>query len=248
MRKFIPIIILLLGLVVLIAAVIFVRNKGKNDLIQPESDNDIALTEVNFSNRPYVSLTPSSDGHWLTLKVEKIKIDAQTLDYELLYQSGEGRTLGVPGSIKLTDTTTIERKLLLGSESSGKFRFDEGVEKGTVTLKFRNDKGKLVAKFQSDFVLKNMEKELQSNDGIASFTFENAIPQYIVLMNTIGLQENKITGVKSGPYGLFSSLDAKDIIIKVKFSGHNSVYIYENGDFVMLEEGITNKLGVFASI
>ena len=43
---------------------------------------DVALPE-----RPVVSLTPTIDGHYLNLKIEKIVIDAKSLDYELLYKT-----------------------------------------------------------------------------------------------------------------------------------------------------------------
>ena len=64
---------------------------------------------------------------------------------------------GVPGTAKL-DGGDIERKMLLGSESSGKFRYDEGVKGGTLTLRFRNSKGRLIGKLSTEFTLTSPKK------------------------------------------------------------------------------------------
>jgi len=66
---------------------------------------------------------------------------AASMDYELIYSTSDGGQQGVPGTVKLTGTD-IDRPLLLGSESSGKYRYDAGVEQGTMTLKFRDASGK----------------------------------------------------------------------------------------------------------
>ncbi len=149
MKKLLPIILFLVGLVVF-AGVYFFVIKGKK---VSEEVEDEPVAEIPAEMRPFASLTPSSDGHWLKLLIRDIKIEAVSLDYELLYKTREGNTQGVPGTIKLEGQTQIERDLLLGSESSGKFRYDEGVSEGSLTLRFRNEKGKLVGKLSTDFTL-----------------------------------------------------------------------------------------------
>src|SRR3972149_8163539 len=160
MKKFLPLIFLLLGVLVLVG--VFFLIKGKKEVPQDEEEK---VPEIAFENRPITSLTPSEDGHWLKLQIDKVKIKAKSLDYELLYKLPDGRTQGVPGTVDLSSTTKIERDLLLGSESSGKFRYDEGVEEGTLTLRFRNSKGILTAKFLTEFSLISDTKTLSSIDG-----------------------------------------------------------------------------------
>lgn len=201
-KKFLPLILLLLGIIVIVGAYFFVsRNKKDKETAEDES----TLMEVALSDRPITSLTPSDDGHWLTLLVEKITIDAASLDYELLYKLPDGRTQGVPGSITLKGENEIERELLLGSESSGKFRYDEGVEQGTLTLRFRNDKGKLIAKFSTEFVLSSGVSELASVDETFTVSLSKKSSEYFVVMETFGVQEVPSSEVVSGPYGVFSS-------------------------------------------
>lgn len=208
MKKYLPIIIFAVGLLVFVGGFIFVRSRQSSPSATPSSQDE-PVADIPFDKRPFVTLTPTSDGHYLVLNIENIKVDnASVLDYELLYQVADGRTQGVPGSIKL-DESKIEKELLLGSESSGKYRYDEGVETGTLTLRFRNDKGKLVGKLSTDWHLQSNTKELASVDGSFQFAL-NSAPKgvYFVTMQTFGVaqmpdgfsaSENQMV------YGIFNS-------------------------------------------
>ena len=202
MKKYLPFIILLLGIVVLIAVYFLVIKKPAE---VPEEQSDIAIT-VSLNERPVASLTPSADGHWLKLKVGKLIASAASMDYELLYGLPDGRSQGVPGTITLAGQREIERDLLLGSESSGKFRYDEGVKEGTLTLRFRNDKGKLLTKFITKFRLASNTIDLNSIDEKFVYTLKKASAKdFFVVMETFGIPNETDSEVVSGPYGVFSS-------------------------------------------
>lgn len=203
MKKFLPLILLVLGIVVLVLVYFLVikpKSSGTN-----EEEQVASLMEVSLDDRPVTSLIPTADGHWLTLKVDKINIPAATMDYELLYDLPDGRTQGVPGTITLNNLKVIERKLLLGSESSGKFRYDEGVKEGTLTLRFRNSGGKLIAKFTTKFALLSNTKELTSVDGVFKATLDKTPKAFFVIMETFGIPASSPSEVKAGPFGLFTS-------------------------------------------
>lgn len=151
-KKYLPFILVGVGVLVLVGAFLFIRSSKKVGI------EDETVKEIPVEQRPLVSLVPSSDGHWLKLKIEKIKVvKAASLDYELLYSLPDGRTQGAPGTIKL-DGNDIVRDLLLGSESSGKFRYDEGVSGGTMTIRFRDSKGKLIGKLSTKFTMSSPKK------------------------------------------------------------------------------------------
>jgi hypothetical protein len=200
-KKFLPLILLGLGILVLVLVYFFVIRKPAEE---ETTEEDQGLVEVSLKDRPITSLTPSADGHWLKLKIEKIKVSAKTLDYELLYQLPDGRTQGVPGTVKLTGEDSFTRDLLLGSESSGKFRYDEGVEEGTLTLRFRNDKGKLLAKFSTKFHLQSNTKEISSTDGKLKANLNKLSKAFFVTMEVFGVP-GSIENAKTGPYGIFTS-------------------------------------------
>lgn len=232
MKKYLPFILLGLGIVILLVA-LFVLRKPKDSSDEAEE----AVAEIALSQRPVVSLTPSEDGHWLKLFVEKIVIEAASMDYELLYKLPDGRTQGVPGTVKLDGQESIERDLLLGSESSGKFRYDEGVENGTLTLRFRNDKGKLIAKLSTDFGLVTEVSEITSSDGSFKFTLASDSTDYFVVMSSFGVYEVPETDIVSGPFGIFSS--SGDLVGRAEN--------FKHWDKTSWSDGQTTSSTIFAS-
>ncbi len=240
MKKFLPLILLLVGVIVLILVYFLVIRKPANE--GSEAVNE-SVPEVALADRPVTSLTPTADGHWLNLKIDKIKINAASLDYELLYQLPDGRTQGVPGTISLAGQTKIERKLLLGSESSGKFRYDEGVEEGNLTLRFRNDSGKLAARMATKFRLQSNTKELGSVDGKFKVSLDKLPSKtFFVTMETFGLPAD-IAAV-SGPYGVFSSSSDK-LTGTIKLAGGN-IQRWTGSAWVP-ETGSTSVIGIFVT-
>jgi len=240
MKKFLPIILFVLGIVVLGLVYFFVIKAPKKSNVEEDTDT---LIEVPLSDRPVVSLTPTTDGHWLNLKIDKIKISgAYSMDYELLYNLPDGRTQGVPGSITLNGQSLIERKLLLGSESSGKFRYDEGVKEGTITIRFRNDKGKLIARFTTKFALLSNTKEPESVDQKFSVVLEKSVKGFMVLMETFGIPASAPSDIKSGPYGIFYS-ESTSLKGEAKLESYVP-YLYTNSNW----EKNTFDSGIFIGL
>ncbi len=243
MKKFLPIILLVLGVLVFVVVFFVVRGKKKKALPTEES----ALIEVSLDDRPVVSLTPSEDGHWLTLKIEKIVIDADSMDFELLYQVPDGPTQGVPGSVDIAGKNSFEAELLLGSESSGKFRYDEGVSEGTITLRFRNEKGKLLIKFKSDFHLQSDTKNLSSVDEKFSYTLDDNYHDFYVVMETIGVPKEISGDVKSGPYGIFSYPREEKFNGEVSLDG-DSKFLWTGTKWEDLENDNSSDIGIFVGV
>ena len=238
MKKFLPLLILLLGVGVLIGAYFFIKGRGVK-----EEDAGEEVAEVAFERRPVTSLTPSSDGHWLKLTIDKFKGLGESLDYELLYQLPDGRTQGVPGSITLGSESVIERDLLLGSESSGKFRYDEGVKEGTLTLRFRNSKGKLTAKFLTEFILISDTKSFSSIDGKFKYELTKASKDFFVVMNTFGAPSGYSGQPTSGPYGVFSS--SKSSLPGSVSLDSGNIQAYVGAKWASLDGGDASDVGIF---
>ncbi len=243
LKKYLPFVLVVVGLLVF-ASFYFLFIQGKSEVADGEDTS--ALINVELVDRPYTTLTPSSDGHWLKLNISKIKIPAYSLDYELLYHLPDGAPQGVPGTIMLNGQETIERDLLLGSESSGRFRYDEGVENGTLTLRFRNDKGKLLAKFVSDFHLQNSVAQLTSVDGNFSYTL-GRVPQrtFFVTMPTFGVPGELPEGsISSEPYGVLSSSSSTQ---PGTVGINGNVHRWTGNMWENLTQGASSDLGLFIS-
>ena len=183
----------------MVGAFFLIRN-SKN-----AGSEDETVKEIPVEQRPIVSLIPSGDGHWLKLKIEQIKVEgAVSLDYELLYTLPDGRVQGVPGTVKIKGD--VIRDLLLGSESSGKFRYDEGVESGSMTVRFRNLKGKLIGKLSTKFHMQTGVKELTSADGKFTYSPDKISKGvYYVTMETFAEPNPSTVVVYKDGYGVFSS-------------------------------------------
>lgn len=203
LKKYLPLILLGVGVLVLILVFVVIKDKKSVAVVD---DSDV-IVEVPFAQRPVANLTPTSDGHYVNLKIDKITLPkVASLDYELLYELPDGRTQGVPGTVELKGETIFERKLLLGSESSGKFRYDEGVNGGSLTIRLRGSNGKLLAKFSTKWHLQSVDSELTSIDQNFTYKLEKKPKgMYFVTMETFGLMDSSLTSVASGPYGIFSS-------------------------------------------
>jgi len=183
----------------LVGAFFLIRN-SKN-----AGSEDETVKEIPVEQRPIVSLIPSGDGHWLKLKIEQIKVEgAVSLDYELLYTLPDGRVQGVPGTVKIEGD--VIRDLLLGSESSGKFRYDEGVESGSMTVRFRNLKGKLIGRLSTKFRMQTGTKELSSEDGTFKYTLDS-IPKgvYFVTMMPFNEPNPSTVVIYQNGYAIFAS-------------------------------------------
>ncbi|KKQ95615.1 MAG: hypothetical protein UV74_C0013G0281 [Candidatus Woesebacteria bacterium GW2011_GWB1_43_14] len=238
MKKYLPVLLFILGLLVVVAAFFVVKSRKSSGIIEDESVPEIPLGE-----RPYTSLTPTADGHYLKLEIKGIKVSgAESLDYELLYETKDEVTQGVPGSIMLSGKTSIDRELLLGSESSGKFRYDEGVTEGKLTLRFRNGGGKLLGKLSTDFHLQTDTKSLLSLDGKFSFDLDKASDEFFIVMSTFGLPGEVAGDISDGPYGIFSSGgdDFGGIV--------NMARMWDGSSWGELSGGKASGLGVFVNL
>ncbi|HSX49124.1 MAG TPA: hypothetical protein VLE44_02600 [Candidatus Saccharimonadales bacterium] len=203
-----PIIIILLVAILFIAGVFIIRrNNSGTSTDQEETQN---VPDLPVDQRPIAMLIPKSDGHWLTLKVEGIKVPgAVSMDYELLYKANNGQavtTQGVPGTVQLKGLTSVSRDLLLGSESSGKFRYDKDVENGTLTIRFRDGSGKLLGKVMTDWHLQTSTTVLTSVDGSFKYTLDKAATGvWFVTMQSFGNAVGANVVVYSNGWAIFSS-------------------------------------------
>ena len=241
MKKYLPFIILGLGVLVFVVAFFVMRRPAKEVTEEDEEGN---LIELKLDEMPVVYLTPTADGHYLNLKIEKIKVpNAVTLDFQFLYDVPDKVQQGSSGDDIDIGSGSFATDLLLGSESAGKFRYDEGVEKGILTLWFRDSDKKLITKVETDFHMQSDTEVLSSNDG--KFKFEIVKPKGIfIVMNTLGLPDGyefDINSVEYGPYGVFSenySTNGKGV-----FTNSSDYYKYD-GEWRTNEGGI----GIFVQL
>jgi len=200
-KKYAPVLVLVAILILVVGIVFAVRSRSTSDT-EMEEEN---IPELAEHQRPFTTLTPTEDGHYLVLAVNDIDVPgASMMEYEIFYETAEGINQGVPGRVTLTGPQSVEREILLGSESSGKFRYDEGVDDGTLTLKFRDVDGKFIGKVKTTWRLYQGTQDLSSDDGALTYSLDDVSESYFVVMNTFGLPAS-FDGLTTGPYGVFAS-------------------------------------------
>lgn len=172
--------------------------------------------ELTAEEKPDISLTPTSDGHTLALKVKKIPTKFTTADYELIYTAKDGNIeieKGVSGTIKLTGTSFEKNDILLGTASCTngcKYKYDEGVDSGTLTLTLTTD-NKEYTNFETPFALIN-GTTLNKNKKI-TITSEN-----FVINGTATSKSDYFIAIKNfnGNYSVFSSGTGKGKITSIE--------------------------------
>lgn len=212
MKKNFPLILALAGVFFAIFVAFIVFKKTKSVDVN-NNTSEANVPEISESEWPAISLIPSEDpkvpnslGHFLDFRVEKINIpNAKTMDYELIYSTTNGGQQGVPGTVQLNGNS-VERKLLMGSESSGKYRFDDGVKYGTITIRFRDANGKLLGKLSTNFHLQFGETILSSQDGQFKYTLDEPTRGvYFLTMKTFAKPEDTKMVVWHSGYAVFAS-------------------------------------------
>lgn len=193
--------------------------------------------EQTIKERPYVSLLPSSDGHWLTLELKNIVKGTKSLEYDLIYMADvEGNRLergvstgGVP--IDLSGQTEYSKKNLLGSASCTtgvcKYKYDENVTEGTLSMTLTSPNGK--DKYDSVYRIQKgseAKEAFTTGDGIFSLTTNNlpAKNAYLVI-SSIGIPVPLPEGVspKTVPYAVYPALSGKGTV-SFKTSSIGNVY------------------------
>ena len=255
MKKNLTIILVLIAILAVVVGVFLViRGRNRNKIVDKEVQEPTTL-ETPLVDRPFVVLIPRADGKEFTMEISRIK-NTKTIEYELVYLS-QGLSRGVIGSIETNGETNVSRKMLLGSCSKDVCKYDEGVEEGTLTLRFRGTDG--VRKFTADFHLQQGKQDLVSMDGKFKLNGKFSSTTYYLTMSTIGLPEEITAKVVGGPYGIFTAgsstvknvsltlglneqLDTAKLLL---FNGKSSIeqtgVKIDNGNLI----GTVNSLGTF---
>lgn len=195
---------------------------------------------------PYITLTPNSAGQVLSLSVTKIDDKAASLEYELVYNTDKGILQGVPGSVDLEGKSGLTRDLTLGTCSSGVCRYDKGVKDINLTIRLRNDKGKLLGKFSTGVALLSKTRELESSDGKFILMLDKQGTSFYVVMQTGAVPGTSPGEAAAGPYGVFSSGDTRQSG-RVTLSG-GAIYVYDGTKWAKLTDGKTSILGTFVAV
>jgi hypothetical protein len=218
-------IIVILLLVVIALAVFGLKKISSRSSAVPAEPTPIPEPpiEESIGERPFVSLLPTADGHWVTLDVKNLPKGTQGLEYDLIYLAEvEGSKIergvttgGKP--IDLKGAGEYNKKMLFGSASCTtgvcKYKYDENVTEGTLTLKVI---GTGTVRYETAYRLQRGAEAkvdgLSTGDGNFRLTAASLPAKTLYLTtSTIGVPTPLPAGVtpKSVPYGVFPALSGK---------------------------------------
>lgn len=135
---------------IIVLVILFITlNKPKPKNEEPQEDvlpksEIIPTVDANVE----VMLIPKSNKE-VVLTINKIPSGTTSIEYELSYLAKGDLPKGVIGTIPIETEENIERSITLGTCSSGKCVYDQGVESIKVSLKFVGDYGSRV--FEKEF-------------------------------------------------------------------------------------------------
>lgn len=128
-------------LIIIFLAVFFVfRGKGnqKQELANLEPTETVIPT---VDSSVQVNLTSTSAGKEVVLDIQGIPTGTESIDYELSYQTRQQGLQGVIGTLAIQNESGYEKRITLGTCSSGKCVYHEVVGKIKLTLKFTGSYG-----------------------------------------------------------------------------------------------------------
>ena len=214
---------------------------GKKSVQQPTSTKakkTITVNTLAIEERPYITfipkskIEPKSQGHWITFIVDNTGKFKQ-LEYEFEYTTGSMIQGGL-GRIDFSkERPPVSKEIAFGSESKGKYKYDEGVYTGQFTFTFSNGED---AALRADFNLQNAGE----NNGIfyppdAKVKLETGKDlksgDYLIIASTLGLPEPVNKKVIAGPYGFYadSSRSLSSSTITFEEAGENAQILIWNG-------------------
>jgi len=135
-------IIAAVAFIVLIAGVyfLFIFHKNPKEAKRSETSSEVKeITQIDLTKRPFVTLTPTSDGAEIIISIENMS-DFDRIEYELTYMADNPQVPGnkIERGATGTDVNTKDQKykksILLGTASKGVRSPDTGITDGKLTM------------------------------------------------------------------------------------------------------------------
>lgn len=186
---------------------------------------------IDVKDRPYIIISPNSDGKNITIAVNSIKKDASDVDYELEYQAGS-LLQGVFGSLELGQLPTSTKQLLGSCSAGGACTYHEDVKGGHLTSRF-NGKENYALKSEWKYI-ENIKKEDSFSSKDAKFQISSPVLENVrlaVIFNTPGFPEELDGTIASDPYSLqtIPQISGKASLTMRALEEGNSVIMGWNG-------------------
>lgn len=138
-KKTIVIASVIVVIILLVGGYLFLGRKSTKPAQTSTEPTEVVIPTIDSSVK--VDLTSTIPGKEVLLSIKNIPANTNTIEYELSYQTQQQGLQGVIGTIILTKESEYEKKLTLGTCSSGTCVYHQVVGKIKLTLKFSGGYG-----------------------------------------------------------------------------------------------------------
>lgn len=234
-------------LIVVAIFFLFIYQKGPEKIKPQENANDVKqLSEISLEKRPYVTLTPTSDGAEIIISIENMG-QFDKIEYELTYMAdnpqivGEKIERGSTGTDVNTKDAKYKKSILLGTASRGVRNPDKSITDGKLTMHFAKGDAQYLSETNWDLIQAGaMPQQIHDRSSKFAVSLPSLGKDYwIILADTIGLPAQhgdfKTENVLLPVYGSFSVAPefakAADLSIKLSQDAKSfQLYSYSHTD------------------
>jgi hypothetical protein len=143
-------------------------------------------TNLPVNEQPFIQLSPTADGHYVTINILALKKPATSLNYEMEYQTGS-MLQGFQGFLELSDLPLSEKKLFGSQSAGGAITYHEDIKGGSFLAEFMGPEDYAVKSNWRYFTNSDRQSEFSSQD--TKFTITNASLanySYLIIYNSPG--------------------------------------------------------------
>ncbi len=205
----------------------FLDKAKKNTQSNNTSPEPILISTLTLAQRPYLLLEPKSSvepkslGHWVTVNIIDPK-EFERVEYEFEYTTATIIQGGMGRLDFRREPAPIKKEIAFGSASKGKYKYDEGVNKGHFIFHFFKEDKEAVLK--TDFILETRMMNggiFRTADGKGRLEVDKtdlAENDYLLIASTLGLPQMPQNQVLAGPYSFYADSPKKLKESKVIFN------------------------------
>lgn len=238
-------------LVAAVVAIFLIRN-NKQPAADPEPGNNKKkisqpVNVIPVAERPYMRLVPSADGHYVTIGVLEVKKDANSVDYEMEYQTGT-MLQGFAGLLTLSNGQAEERKLFGSQSAGGAITYHEDIKGGTFLAQFDGGAEPYAVKSAWRYY-ENLEAETSFSSQDTKFTVSNsglARVKHLIIYNVPGFPDELEAELLSDPYALTADSSLRilssNFEVSIRSNEEGSIMAYDGSQWQEMETSFTDGL------
>jgi hypothetical protein len=185
------------------------KNETEDTVVKQKVTPKTNLIPV--SERPFIKLEPTADGRNVVISIVEIKKPADSLNYEMEYQTGS-MLQGFQGFLALDDFPVSDKKLFGSQSAGGAITYHEDIKGGSLLAEFMGQEDYAVKSNWRYFTNSDNQSEFSSQD--TKFTIANdnlARYSYLIIFNSPGYPSELDGEIVSDIYTVSAEKTLKDI-------------------------------------